>query len=98
MIAQVTTDRQFSGKLYAKGKPRTCLNDVKRGMDFELRRPYDDDNCEVQKLNGSRFSKDIVIQHHDLILTTKDLGLSLHCSYDLTNRTVQNSIRFEPER
>lgn len=98
MIAQVNTDRQFSGKLYAKGKPQSCVNDVKRSMDFELRLPYDDSRCDVQKLNESRFSKDIVIQHHDLILTTKDIGLSLHCSYDLANRTVQNSIRFEPER
>jgi hypothetical protein len=31
-----------------------------------------------------------VIQHHDMIVTSSDLGLALTCQYDMTNRTVSN--------
>ena len=37
-----------------------------------------------------RFLNDVVIQHHDMIVTSSDLGLALTCQYDLTNRTVTN--------
>lgn len=29
-----------------------------------------------------------MIQHHDMIVTSSDLGLALTCQYDMTNRTV----------
>lgn len=86
----------FSASI-GKNKPKSCVNDVYNSLNFNLTMPYNDINCEVQQVNYSRYHKDIVIQHHDLIVTTKDIGLSVHCSYDLTNRTVMNSIRFEED-
>lgn len=32
----------------------------------------------------------MVIQHHDTIVTSSDLGLAVTCQYDLTNKTVAN--------
>ena len=32
----------------------------------------------------------VIIQHHDYIVTSTDLGLALNCQYDLTNRTIIN--------
>lgn len=35
---------------------------------------------------------DVVIQHHDTIVTSSDLGLAVTCQYDLTNKTVANDV------
>lgn len=34
----------------------------------------------------------MVIQHHDTIVTSSDLGLAVTCQYDLTNKTVSNEV------
>ena len=40
---------------------------------------------------GSGFySNEVIIQHHDSIVTSSDLGLALNCQYDLSNRTILN--------
>ncbi|KAG8240033.1 hypothetical protein J437_LFUL019595 [Ladona fulva] len=39
-----------------------------------------------------RYTTDIVIQHHDFIVTSADLGLAVTCQYDLTNKTVSNEV------
>jgi hypothetical protein len=31
----------------------------------------------------------VIIQHHDSVVTSSDLGLALHCQYDLGNKTVR---------
>ncbi len=33
-----------------------------------------------------------MIQHHDRIVTSDDLGLSLTCQYDLSNKSVSNYV------
>lgn len=33
-----------------------------------------------------------MIQHHDTIVTSSDLGLAVACQYDLTNKTVANEV------
>lgn len=40
----------------------------------------------------SRYLNDVVIQHHDTIVTSSDLGLAVTCQYDLTNKTVANEV------
>ena len=30
----------------------------------------------------------MIIQHHDSVVTSSDLGLALHCQYDLGNKSV----------
>ena len=53
------------------GKPKSCVNDVYNSLNFNLTMPYNDLNCEVQQANFSRYHKDIVIQHHDLIVSLR---------------------------
>ena len=37
----------------------------------------------------------VIIQHHDSVVTSSDLGLALHCQYDLGNKTVTNGLDLE---
>lgn len=92
MVARVKTSKIFDGKIYAKTKPNLCVNDIHNSLDFEIRMKYHDVDCDVKEVVQGHFSNDIVIQHHDMIVTTKDLGLSIHCKYDLSNRSITNNV------
>merc|ERR1711994_1207127 len=35
---------------------------------------------------------EVIIQHHDSIVTSADLGLQLSCEYDMTNKSVSNEV------
>ena len=48
--------------------------------------------CGVEREGPGVYSNDVVIQHHDRIVTSSDLGLSVTCQYDLTNKTVANLV------
>lgn len=90
MIATIQTNKLFSGKIYAKSKPNSCVTDVTSSLSFDLNMPYHDLLCDVKQKDAGRFTNDIVIQHHDMVVTTKDLGLAVNCNYDLTNKSVSN--------
>lgn len=90
MIASVQTSKIFSGKIYAKSKPNSCVNDVTNSLDFQITMPFYDVMCDVKQVGAGSFANDIIIQHHDMIVTTADLGLSVHCNYDLSNRSISN--------
>lgn len=90
MVASVQTSKVFNGKIYAKSKPNSCVSDIKNSLDFEIIMPYHDLMCDVKQENSGKFSNDIIIQHHDMIVTTLDKGLSVHCNYDLSNRSISN--------
>ena len=97
MVARVKTSKIFNGKIYAKGSPNTCVNDIQDALEFEITMSYNDIDCNVERTNDSRFSNDVVIQHHDMIVTSADLGLSVHCQYDLTNKSVSNRVNLTVE-
>lgn len=92
MVAKIRTSRIFDGKVYAKGSPKSCSVDVKNSLEFELRMGYQDLECNVKQNGLGRYMNDVVIQHHDKIVTSSDLGLALTCQYDLTNKTVSNDV------
>lgn len=96
MVAFVSSNKAFRGKIYAKTRPRTCVNDVQEALQFELSMPYHDKGlCDVKASSTATqgvFSNEIVIQHHDRIFTTQDIGLSVYCQYDLGNRSVTNDV------
>uniref|UniRef100_T1IWK2 Apple domain-containing protein n=1 Tax=Strigamia maritima TaxID=126957 RepID=T1IWK2_STRMM len=92
MIAKIHTNKLFNGKMYAKPRSQSCMTDVSNELKFELRMPYDDTNCNVQHDSAGAYSNDIVLQHHDLIVTNQDIGLSVHCQYDLQKKNVSNRI------
>ncbi|XP_037943271.1 uncharacterized protein LOC119676115, partial [Teleopsis dalmanni] len=92
MIARIRTSKLFDGKVYAKGSPKSCAVDVKTALDFELRMGYQDLECNVRQSGSGRYVNDVVIQHHDTIVTSSDLGLAVTCQYDLTNKSVTNDV------
>ncbi|KAH9421001.1 hypothetical protein DERP_001442 [Dermatophagoides pteronyssinus] len=100
MKIQIETSKLFSGKIYAQNRPRSCMNDILNRLDFELSIPYTDDDytnntadndflqCDTQQPTPGHFTNDIIIQHHDLVLTTKDLALGIFCKFDLHNSSI----------
>ncbi|XP_018565371.1 uncharacterized protein LOC108906544 [Anoplophora glabripennis] len=92
MVARIQTSRLFDGKIYAKGSPNSCVRDVNSSLEFELSMAYDDLECNVRKNGLGRYINDVVIQHHDKIVTSSDLGLAITCQYDLTNKSVTNEV------
>ncbi|XP_050528281.1 uncharacterized protein LOC126898361 [Daktulosphaira vitifoliae] len=92
MVASIHTNRLFDGKVYAKNRPNSCVNDVSGKLDFELHLDYHNLNCDVQQDLPGKFSTEIIIQHHDQIVTGQDVGLSVKCSYDLHDRSVGQGI------
>ncbi|KAG8193928.1 hypothetical protein JTE90_011481 [Oedothorax gibbosus] len=95
MVAHVQTSQVFNGRIYAKSRPNSCVADVANSVDFEIKMAYHDLNCDVKQESFGEFSNDIVIQHHDMIVTNQDLGLSVHCRYDLANRSVSHGVQLE---
>ena len=91
MVARVRTNRMFSGKVYGKTRPNSCNVVVKDSLDFELVLAFNDINCDVAQDVPGRFSTDVIIQHHDRIVTSSDVGLKIRCNYNLENRTVSNA-------
>ncbi|BES92750.1 Hypothetical protein NTJ_05559 [Nesidiocoris tenuis] len=92
MVAKIKTSKLFNGKIYAKGSPNSCVQDVKGSLEFELHMAYDDVECNVKHQGLGRYLNDVVIQHHDTIVTSSDLGLAVTCQYDLTNKSVSNEV------
>ena len=62
MVARVQTNRVFNGRMYGRSRPNSCLVDVERSLDFELKLPYNDIGCDVEAGNNGKFSSDVVIQ------------------------------------
>lgn len=92
MVARIQTSKLFDGKIYAKGSPNSCVKDVNNSLEFELSMGYDNLECNVKKNGLGRYVNDVVIQHHDKIVTSSDLGLAVTCQYDLTNKSVTNEV------
>ncbi|XP_017144978.1 uncharacterized protein LOC108157435 [Drosophila miranda] len=92
MITKIRTSKLFDGKVYAKGAPKSCAVNVNSSLEFDFRMGYNDLECNVRQSAYGRYMNDIVIQHHDMIVTSSDLGLAVSCQYDLTNKTVLNDV------
>ncbi|CAG2174419.1 unnamed protein product [Oppiella nova] len=92
MVAKVRTTKVFDGKIYAKSKPNICVNDISNSLEFEIKMKYNDVECDVKQQSKGQFTNDIVIQHHDMIVTTQDLLLNVHCKYDLSNKSISNNV------
>lgn len=109
MVARIQTNKLFQGKIYAKTKPNSCMNDISDSLDFDLVSifknrsnfnrfikmffnwnlleinnfksftntfitllqvmPYNDLLCDVKQKEHGKFANDIVIQHHDMIVS-----------------------------
>ncbi|CAG2113231.1 unnamed protein product, partial [Medioppia subpectinata] len=70
----------------------SCYNDISNSLEFEIKMKYNDVECDVKQQSKGQFTNDIVIQHHDMIVTTQDLLLNVHCKYDLSNKSISNNV------
>jgi hypothetical protein len=92
MVARVRTSKMFSGKIYTKSRPHSCIVDVKNKLEFELNVGYNDVNCDVERNEEGQFLTDVILQHHDRIVTSTDIGLQVRCRYDMANTTVHQGM------
>merc|ERR1719228_2915873 len=92
MTANIRTTTLFDGKVYAKGSPVTCMEDIENTMEFSITINYTDIECGVKREGLGGYINEVIIQHHDSIVTSADLGLELSCEYDLTNKSVSNQV------
>lgn len=97
MKIHIETNKLFNGKIYAQSQPKKCVNDIRNQLHFDLSVPYTNVNfnhdqdwlqCDTRQPSSGRFANDIIIQHHDLVLTTKDLALGVFCKFDLLNSSI----------
>ena len=95
MKVKIKMNRPFTGKIYATSKPNSCYNLIKRQYDFDISMPYNDINCGIMQSANGRYSNNIVIQHHELIVTSNDIGLTINCQYDLSNKKVVHNIQLQ---
>ncbi|XP_066995451.2 uncharacterized protein [Anabrus simplex] len=95
MVARVQTNKVFNGKVYAKNRPNSCVADVVNSLEFDLRLGFHDLNCDVKRDPLGRYSSEIIIQHHDQIVTSQDVGLSVRCSYNMQNRSVGQGVQLQ---
>ena len=52
-------------------------------IEFSIAMAYNDLECNVRRESMGVYTSQVIIQHHDSIVTSADLGLALHCQYDL---------------
>ena len=97
MVARVSTNRMFRGRMYSKARPNSCHITVRDSLNFDLTMGYNDIGCDIHQDIPGRFTTDIVIQHHDTIVTQSDVGLKVRCNYNMENKTVSNFNRLSVE-
>lgn len=92
MTANIQTSALFNGKIYAKSSPVNCVVDVSNSLNFSITMAYNDLECGVEREGPGMYTNEVIVQHHDRIVTSDDLGLDLTCQYDLTNKSVSNTV------
>ena len=92
MTASIQMDRLFDGLVYAKEQPKTCLTEVNNSSEFELVMPLDGTFCNTVNNGKGLYSNYIMVQYNKKIVTSKDIGLSISCEYDLGSRNVTGTM------
>ncbi len=77
MVVRVKTNRIFSGKLYAKERPNSCVTDVAKGLEFELRLGYQDLGCDVKQEGQGKYFTEVVIQVFFFTVISSNLSQNL---------------------
>ena len=95
MVAKVRTNRVFDGRMYGKTRPNSCTVDVRKSLDFELHIGFNDINCDVKQDVPGKYASDVIIQHHDMIVTSNDVGLEVKCNYNLSNKSISHNTDLE---
>ena len=72
--------------------------DVERKQEFSLSIGYNDLDCdiEINKETG-RVGAEIILQHHDKILTSGDIGIYISCLYNMNTSVVYQAMELGEE-
>lgn len=62
MVATVSTSTVFNGKVYARSRPNSCVEDIKNSTEFSIALPYNSVDCDVVQEGNALFASNIVIQ------------------------------------
>ena len=66
MGANIVTSVRFDGKIYAKGSPLSCVEDIENSLNFNITFGYNDIECGVEREGPGVYSNEVVIQHHGM--------------------------------
>ena len=69
------------------------MADIEKKYEFSLSIGYNDINCDVEmdKETG-RVGTEIILQHHDKIVTSGDIGLHVSCVYNTNSSIVYQAM------
>lgn len=62
MVAQISTSTVFNGKVYARTRPNSCVEDITNSTSFNISLPYNSVTCDVVQNGNANFAANIVIQ------------------------------------
>ena len=66
MVATITTNKIFSGKIYAKDNPNSCVVDVENDIQFSISMTYNDIGCDVKREGLGVYTNQVMIK--DIVL------------------------------
>ena len=75
MVANIVTSTRFDGKIYAKGSPLSCVEDIENSLNFNITFGYNDIECGVEREGPGVYSNEVVIQHHGMKFLIPDSWL-----------------------
>ena len=74
-------------------RPHSCVADIEQQHEFSLSIGYNDINCDVEMdTESGRVETEIILQHHDKILTSGDIGLHVSCVYNINSSVVYQAM------
>merc|ERR1719471_948542 len=69
------------------------MADIEKKYEFSLSIGYNDINCDVDiNSDTGEVGTEIIIQHHDKIVTSGDIGLHVSCVYNINSSVVYQAM------
>ncbi|XP_067133905.1 uncharacterized protein [Centruroides vittatus] len=87
MLLSVNFDFPFNGRVYAKGNPTQCymLGTGQTSLQFAISLGS---RCGTKEETPTRFTNEVVVQQHPVIVTDNDRTIRVICSFETADRTV----------
>ena len=72
--------------------------DVERKQEFSLSIGYNDLDCDIEiNRETGRVGAEIILQHHDKIITSGDIGIYISCLYNMNTSVVYQAMELGEE-
>ena len=65
MVATITTNKIFTGKIYAKDNPNSCVVDVDGDIEFSISMAYNDLECNVKREALGVYTNQVALKFSD---------------------------------